>query len=352
MDFSFLAKAMMEHVAEKRILEEGGEGVSVTRLIRCGKKARLAETYPLEEEFSADVFTGYAIELFVKEALQKAYGDKVTLEKAYSENFEGLNLIGHVDAVVEFENKVVGIDIKAPKKVFAVKEVSDQDKKIHVDYEGLILHNPTYLLQASIYKRMMEKEHAGKKVEFYLLYHSLVNGNKRTFTAVPVEVSIGDEALRRVINRYRAELPAYRSECESYCQYKRKNLCEGVELTDEEPYEKESVEGVLQAYVRALREYETAKENLDHVAKLLRQLIPDGTINWKGQEVGWKTTVGYSFDPDAFINFVRSANPEELKEVVAMLTHKPAFGKKLNEMGLTEERQKVDFVYPKLGNRR
>lgn len=352
MDFNLLTKAMMEYVKEKRILEEEEGGVSVTNLIRCGKRARLAKIYPLGEEFNPDIFTGYAIELFVKEALRKAYGDNVTLEKVYREEFEGLKIIGHVDAVVEFENKVVGIDIKAPKKVFAVREVSDQGKRIYVDYDGLILHNPTYFLQASIYRRMMQKEHAGKKVEFYLLYHSLVNGNTRTFTAVPVEVSIGDEALRRIINRYRAELPAYRNECESYCQYKKKNLCDGVKLTNEEPYEKESVEVVLQAYIKALQEYEAAKEKLDHVAKLLKQLIPDGTINWNGQEVGWKETVSYSFNPDAFINFVRSANLEELKEVVSMLTHKPVFGKKLKEKGLTEEKQKVDFVYPKLRSRR
>lgn len=344
MDFKALELAIKEQVAQGRVLENIIEAnISVSELVHCGKKAELNKLYTDEEPFNPDIYTGYIMELFMKEALIRAYGqERVTLEKVYIEEFNGLRIAGHVDAVIEFEDKVVGIDIKTPKKVFAVGSL-DSKEGILVDYDGLILNNPTYALQASLYKRMMEKSE-NKKVEFYLLYNSLVNGRDRVFMAVPVEQSMSDQSLERLIGKFQERKPAFRNECESYCRFKDK-LCPGVkEINQEEPYT--GLEKAVNAYLEALKTYENAKDNLNTVTKLLQQLIPDGTVEYGGMEFGWKEVTGYTLNKNALERFIKKASDEELKKVLSMLTHVPAKGQELNRLGLTEAVENVKFFPP------
>lgn len=354
MDFGILLSALLKRVEEERKLESLPGHVSVTSLIHCGKKPYLREMHPSAEEFSPDILNGYIVELAIKEAAREAYGEEnVFIEKVYQHEFEGLKIIGHVDMVIRTqEGKHVGIDIKAPRKVFA-RRSPDREGGIYVDYEGLILDNPLYTLQAGIYRRMMEQEHGEGNVEFYLLYNTLINGRERVFAAVPVEQSVSDAVLRRVIERYRAGMPAFRNECESYCQFKRLSLCEGVELKKEEPYgNMEDVEKVIEAYAMAMAEYNAAKEKLEILEKTLKQIITDGTVEYKGQEIGWKPAVSYSFNPEKFVEFARNADPQELLKVASMLTHKPYYGKELEALGLTTGEEKLKFILPQFNRRR
>lgn len=352
MDFKILELAIKQLVDENRTLENPGADVSVSELIHCGKKSELARVYGEDDVFNPDIYAGYITELFIKAALVKAYGEeRVHLEKSYAEEYKGLRIVGHVDAVIEFEDKVVGIDVKAPKKVLASGGLQEKEG-ILVDYDGLILNNPTYALQAGLYRRLMEKSH-DKRVEFYLLYHTLVNGRDRVFAAVPIEHSLGDQTLDRLINRFNERKPAFRNECESYCRFKRLNLCQGVEVSQEEPYtDLKGIEKLIEENLRLLAEYEAIKKEYELSLKTLQQVIVDGTMNYKGMEFGWKPVVGYTLNRENLLRFIQNASEEELRLVVEMLTHIPARGKDLHRLSLTEEVQNIKFIPPNPNQRR
>ncbi|WP_457601584.1 hypothetical protein [Hydrogenivirga sp.] len=285
-----IVKKIREDTKDGRELVYKDGEIGITSLLSCPLKVKFRKERPDISPTAVEIDDGYVWEGQVKKALRSIFGNRFEEEKDLVDEVEGLKIRGHLDAFIELDDKVIGIELKAPKALI-LKEFPSNEELIDgvflIDEEGkYVVHNPQYYLQARIQKHILEKLYPDKKVEQYLFYKAPVRRGsfeRKVYVLAPVRDSISEEEYRELARRFREDpSPRYPNECSSYCEFHRAGVCEGREYK----YEDTDVSRLDGETKELLREYREIQSQLKSIETLLRKKIK-GSVRFGGREIGW-----------------------------------------------------------------
>jgi len=228
-NFEALVNKMRERATRDRKLMYQEGALGITALLYCPIKQELREEYPEVVAESADVDDGLIFEKEVKESLKELYGDKVMEEFDLMAKVGNQLIHGHLDALVVNDDELVGIEIKAPRKLLVKRGVTiPKDKKIIYDDGSLFLHSETYLKQARIQKAILQRMFKDKKVKVFLFYKTLIGENgktRRAFVVYEVGTPATIEEIEELVRAFHEiKEPRYDWECD-YCEFGKRRLC-------------------------------------------------------------------------------------------------------------------------------
>jgi len=274
---------------EGRELRYSDGAVGITALLYCPLKHRFRQEYPDLQADAVEIDDGFVWEKQVKEVLRELFGRSFEEEKVLELEIEGLKIEGHLDTFVEFEDKVIGIELKAPKwiplKKFVPEKLIEGNLLIDENHEYVKV-NDLYITQAKIQKHLLEKLHPNRRVEQYIFLKGMAQWKgwrKKLYIVYPVYESIGEGELREMVRKFREDpSPRFPTECEGYCEYYRQGICEGKEFR----YEDASYESLSPEVKELIREYRELQGQLRTVEAELKRKVR-GSFRIGNRELGW-----------------------------------------------------------------
>ena len=292
-------------VLPERELEYREGAYGVTELLSCPVKAEIRRELkeagvelPVE---SQEIEDGFLYENLVKLALASLYGEKFTPEKLLSYDLEVdgevFKIDGHLDCFLEFDDKVVGIELKHTNLNFD-NELTDKPPQLIVlppNDRSRINLNYRYYKQVQIQRHLLEKLYPHKKVETYLMVKTQLRTKYKlgkTTVVLPVTESVTEEELKNLCRLFRTEKkPRARWECK-LCAYREHGYCSGHEETVEA---EELTEDRSELVTSLLSRRKELLAELKMIEDQLKKLI-SGSVTWNGQQVGWIEKVSYTYD--------------------------------------------------------
>lgn len=230
MNWERVIEKIREKTKEGRKLEYSPDAIGITALLYCPLKWELRKKYPEIEAQAVEVDDGFLWEKQVKEVLKELFSNNFEEEKVLRYQTQGIKLEGHLDAFVEFPEKVVGIELKSPRMVF-LKEFPETNDTVLYDDGKVVVMNEIYLLQAKIQKFLLEKLYPHKKVQQFIFAKTLckkANRSKKFYIIYEVKGAISEEEFKELIRRFKEDKsPRFEKECEYYCEYFRRGICSG-----------------------------------------------------------------------------------------------------------------------------
>jgi hypothetical protein len=305
-------------ITQDRVLKyEEGE-IGITSLLQCPLKVEMRKKYPEIRTEAAAIDDGYRFEHAIKNALQRIFGDRFKDEFELPYEAFGQKIRGHLDCVVELDDKVIGLELKAPQLILLKKMPSREcfEKNVIVDSEKrdeYLIVNPTYKMQAKIEKFLLQRLYPDKEVELYLFQFGICkySGLVRKFYTIYEVEAISEQDLEYLILQFLYDKkPRYKNECEYYCPYNL--LCD-------KPFDKEVSssynldahgEGVnpqLREFINLYREYVALKEQMSQLEKLMKKAI-DGSCVIGGREVGWVKREKVNYDVERIVEWLNERN--------------------------------------------
>ena len=289
----FGKKVMWEKIVEK-LKEKAKEGrelcyspgaIGITALLYCPKKWELRQKHPEVQATGVEIDDGFIWEKQVKEVLKEIFPDGFEEEKTLKFEMEGVKLEGHLDAFIELEDKVIGIELKSPKYIL-LKEFPETQDDVLFDDGKIVFMNDIYVLQARIQYFLLKKLYPHKEVEQYIFAKALCrkgNLSKKFYVVYRVKEPVSEEELRQLIKRFKEDKsPRFPKECEYYCEFYRQKLCSGEEFrgkSNDMGSSHENVKELLKTY----RQLQSDLKNLElQLKKSLR-----GSLKVGNREIGW-----------------------------------------------------------------
>ncbi len=195
-----------------------------------------------------------------------------------------------MDTFVELEDRVIGIELKAPKwiplKAF-IPEDKLQGNLLIDENQEYVKVNDIYVLQAKIQRYLLEKMYPDKKVEEYIFLKGMAEfkrWRKKLYIVYPVYESVTEEDLKELVMKFKeAKGPRSPTECESYCEYYRRGLCEGKEFSFGETKDLSEADEEVR---ELLKEYRTLEGELKNIESQLKRKLK-GCIKIGSKEIGW-----------------------------------------------------------------
>jgi len=230
--FKALVDEMRKIATEEREVSYSEGAVGITALLYCPKKFELKFEYPEIQAESAEVDDGLAFEYSVKQALKRLFGNNAIDEFVLHKRINGLTIEGHLDALINKGDELIGIEIKAPRLLKTKNGFRPNGERIIVDDGTKFQHSESYVLQARIQKRILQDMFPKKKVRTFLFYKTLIKhdkGHQKAFVVYEVKDPISAEELEKLVERFKNDKrPRYDWECtEKYCAYKKAGVCNG-----------------------------------------------------------------------------------------------------------------------------
>lgn len=301
---------LVEHI--KKQTKEGRElsytdgFIGITALLHCPLKWELSRGYDVDVS-AVEIDDGFVWERQVKESLKELYGEK------FKEEFdlidEELGLHGHLDCLVEEEDRVIGIELKAPKFLLFREPYTGEGTLFYDD--GRVIHNELYLTQARIEKALLKRLFPDKKVELYLFYKALCKSglwNRKLYVVSEIKEEQAEEEIKKLIERFHTDKsPRYAGECENYCAFHKLGLCEGKEFKPEEIKEEEKKE-----VLSLLKHYRALQSDLKSLEFVLKKKLK-GSIRFGDKEIGWIKRKSVELNKERVLELL---DREELKEYV------------------------------------
>ena len=285
-----VVRRIKEKAKEGRELEYSEGAVGITALLYCPIKHELRQKHPEVQADAVEIDDGYVWEQQVKGVLEELFGKSFEEEKVLELEVEGLKIEGHLDTFVEFEDRVVGIELKAPKwiplKAFPPEEEIKGNLLIDREHKYAKV-NDIYVLQARIQKYLLQRLYPDKKVEQYIFLKGMAEWKrwrKKLYVVYPVYEAVSEEELKELVRKFKEDKsPRFPTECESYCEYYRQGLCKGREFKFEGAKDLSEIDGEIK---ELLKEYRTLEGELKTVEAQLKKKIK-GSIRVGNKVIGW-----------------------------------------------------------------
>ncbi len=312
-----LVEKIKAKTREGRELSYSDGAVGITALLDCPLKHELRQKHPDLQADAVEIDDGFVWEKQVKEALEEMFGKSFEEEKVLAMEIEGLKIEGHLDTFVEFEDRVVGIELKAPKWIplTCVPEEEKMQGNLLIDRERKYTRvNDLYITQARIQRFLLERLYPGKKEEQFIFLKGMAEcrgWRKKLYIVYPVEESISEEELKEMVRKFKEDKsPRFPTECESYCEYYRQGLCEGREFAFEDrSYEEQSVE-----VKNLLKQYRELQGELKTVEAELKKKLK-GSILLGNRKIGWVEREVVEIDIDKLLKKIPPSKAEEYLQV-------------------------------------
>jgi len=302
---------------EGRELSYSKGAVGITALLYCPLKHELRQKHPDFRADAVEIDDGFVWEKQVKEALEEMFGKSFEEEKVLEMEIEGLKIEGHLDTFVELEDKVVGIELKAPKWIPFTRVPSEEEMEgnLLIDTERKYTKvNDLYITQARIQKFLLEKLYPEKKVEQFIFLKSMAQykeWRKKLYIIYPVEESISEEELKEMVRKFKEDKsPRFPIECENYCEYYRQGLCSGKEFAfEDKSYDEQSdeIKNLLKHYRELQGELKTIEAELKKKLK--------GSILLGNRKIGWVEREVVEIDIDKLLKKIPPSKAEEYLQV-------------------------------------
>ena len=300
--FREVVAKIQEKTKEGRELSYTDGAIGITALLHCPIKWELSKKYEITPE-AVEIDDGFVWEKQVKEALRELYGEKFKEEYDLIVQLGGYKLHGHLDCLVELEDKVIGIELKAPKTLLLKSPVEENGVLFYDD--GRVIHNEVYLKQARIEKALLELLFPDKPVEMYLFYKSLCKSglwNRKLYVVSEVKESMPIEEIEELLRKFHEDKsPRYPNECVSYCVFYKEGLCEGKAFEGKEKEEE------VKRFLDLLKHYRALQSDLKTIESQMKKMIK-GSIKIGGREIGWVRRRTVEIDTKKLIELLPNAH--------------------------------------------
>lgn len=221
-------KLMRKDLLEKRELNYDEGSIGITSLIYCPLKAKFRKEHPdLRSEANA-IDDGFIFENMIEPYITKVFKGKVLKDADIPYEVDGFRITGHPDFVIEQEDKIIILELKAPVFFFSSKTLNITESEFIIDTKKEIKISESYILQAKVQKFITEKFY-NKPVESYLFLKTTLQESfrkmRKVFIVRKVEESITEKDMLKLINDFKTlQKPRYEWECK-YCIYAKENIC-------------------------------------------------------------------------------------------------------------------------------
>ena len=319
LNFNELADEMKKLIIGDRHLTYHKGEVGITSLLDCPKRVKLRQIhgYPAADDLAIE--EGFLFERVVEKALQKKFGDKLIKELELPIEFNGVRIRGHLDFVVNLDNKVIGLELKhtilermptLKRKPPKILYVTPDDKRVKL--------NPKYIKQARIERFILERLFPDKEIEHYLFVKTTVQGAYgfyKTYIVCPIKESISEEELKEITEHFKTkDYPKDPSLCD-YCYFKSINLCKGY------PKKLVSKKGVNVTpepeLAELLKRREELVKELEAIDNDLKKRLKGRYVIFDGKIYGKVPYKGYTYNKYAIANEVqkRGYNPLDFLQI-------------------------------------
>ena len=285
-----IVEKIKERARDGRELSYSDGAVGITSLLYCPIKHELRQKYPDIQASAVEIDDGFVWERQVKGVLEELFGKSFEEEKVLELEVEGLKIEGHLDTFIELEDKVIGIELKAPKwiplKAFPPEKKIESNLLIDEKHEYVRV-NDLYILQARVQKRFLDLLYPDKKVEQYIFLKGMAEWKrwrKKLYVVYPIYSAISEEELRNLVKRFKEDKgPRFPTECEAYCEYFRQGLCGGKPFAFERTVNHSELDEETKDL---LREYRVLEGQLKTVEAQLKKKLK-GSVKVGNKEIGW-----------------------------------------------------------------
>jgi len=292
----------------ERELEYAENSYGITEIISCPVKAKLRRQGIEVEVKNMEIADGFGFENMFKLAVMEFFGlDKVEPEKLLEyeielDNGEKFKINGHLDIFIDLreeQNKIIGLELKDTILHFDNFEFGDPPPfKFINPNEGYKFNiSSKYILQAKIQRKILEYMYPGVDIETYLIIKTNLRTKsklRKSILIYPITESISDEQLKEIVKYFvENEKPRLVYECK-LCPYKQEGYCKGYDIEELENDKSIQLEDLNQSKEQYVYELLEKRENLLKELKQVEEQIKksiNGTINFKGKEVGWVESV-------------------------------------------------------------
>ena len=309
-----IVRRIKEKAKEGRELSYSEGAVGITSLLYCPIKHELRQKHPEVQASAVEIDDGFVWEQQVKGVFVELFGKSFEEEKVLELEVEGLKIEGHLDTFIEFEDRVVGIELKAPKwiplKAFPSEEKIEGNLLIDEGHEYVKV-NEIYILQARIQKYLLHLLYPDKKVEQYIFLKGMAEWKrwrKKLYVVYPIYSAVSEEELRELVRKFKEDRgPRFPTECESYCEYFRQGLCEGKEFRFEETRDYFTLNDEVK---ELLREYRILEGELKTIEAQLKKKLK-GSVKVGNRLIGWVEREVIVLDEEKLLKLL---SPEEIAE--------------------------------------
>ena len=312
--WSEIVERIKEKVQEGRELEYSEGAVGITSLLYCPLKWELRQKYPDIKPDAVEIDDGYLWERQVKEVLAEMFGKSFEEEKTLELVIEGVKIEGHLDTFVEQKDKVVGIELKAPKWIPLLAVPSIEGNLLLDEERKYTKVNELYITQAKVQRFLLERLYPEKKVEQYIFLKGMAEcgrWRKKLYIVYPVSESITEEELREMVRRFKEDKsPRFPTECESYCEFYRQGICEGKEFAYEDGVWEEQKEEIK----ALIKEYRNLQGQLKNLEAQLKKKIK-GSITVGSRKIGWVEKETVEIDIEKLLRKISLPEAQEFLQV-------------------------------------
>lgn len=279
---------MRKSMAQDRSIIHNKNVLGFSSLYKCSKYFQLKQLYPELDTAEANAIDdGLLFEHSWKDAITQAFSDAVVLhEPTIPIEVEGHVLEGHPDFVIEFEDRVIVLEFKAP---VLIQHRLPQGYKLHksemlLDIDDYFIVSENYTQQAAT-QQLAVQTFFNKPTYQYLFLKGVtqIEGkNKKLYILKPVEGKPFD-VLSKEVAEFFGEFkgPKYSYEC-SNCNFKKAKVCDYKLPRNRTTSGGKLSEDTLQLYT----EYQESKINSEALLARLKKL--EGAVRMPDRNlVGW-----------------------------------------------------------------
>lgn len=308
-----MIKESRQIVTEDRKLRYEPDEIGITALLQCPLKFEFRKKYPEIKTESAAADDGYRFEYVIKNAFKRAAGEKFKEEVELPYQVLGQKIRGHLDCLIEFNDEVIGFELKAPQLILLKKIPPKEflERNILIDTEreeDFLIVNPVYKTQAKIEKFLLSELYPDKDVRLFLFQFGICKHGsfiRKLYTFYEVE-SIKKSDLEYLVLKFLHEKgPRFKNECESYCAYNL--ICDRAGERESVTYDLDKFSEVadpgLKEFVSLYKEYCMLKEQMTGLEKLMQKTI-SGSCIIGGREVGWIEREKVNYDIDLIVKWL------------------------------------------------
>jgi len=309
--FVSLVRHIAHNVRQGRELTYSENAIGITSLLTCPIKSQLSKQYGnIDPDFtSVEIEDGYLWEQQVKTALKEIFGDKVIDEYVLKYEFDGIKIEGHLDVVIQTNDYIIGLELKAPKYL-SLKEIPKPDDIVNytllTNGNKYVYMPPTYVLQSRIQNYLLRQMHPDKPVYTFIFAKSLLirYGYARKFYVVydTNRPSMDDQEFSQVVEQWRkSNKPTFALEC-FMCQFFDYGICEGA------TYEPNNItENELDNETKQLiNQYLQTKAELKRLETQLKKHLKGSVTLADGTRIGWHKYKRRTYDINKLIEKLKN----------------------------------------------
>jgi len=284
---------------EERDLKYRDGAYGITEILQCPIKAQLRRKYEDEIEIKSNEITdGYIFEHLVKLVTVKLFGkENVTPEKVLPIDIQidedlTCKIDGHLDIFINLKehDTIIGLELKSTVLQYNNNMFDKPDRIIFVEPNQIEEYNinEKYILQAQIQRYILEQLYPDKYIEHYLFIKTQLKTRMKlgkTYLVIPITKSIDRNHLYQICREFFYNItPRKHFECK-YCIYKKNNLCEGINIQNENPIFKAKFRE--QYKYKLLEQYIELKKQLKQIEEELKFLFPKYEKYKDKYSIGW-----------------------------------------------------------------